>query len=99
MPVPEAFSKLVDTTVAQTAKLYAQVREDTSEHVARVSGRAASWADQAGAATAEFTEDAATKAAAVSRTAADRVATATSGFAEDVGERIIRVGEKLSRRD
>lgn len=99
MPVPEAFSKLVDSTVAQTAKFYEQVREDAAEHVARFSGRAASWADQAGAATAEFTEDAATKAAAVSRTAADRVAHATSGLADNVGERIIRVGERLSRRD
>ncbi|SFS87634.1 hypothetical protein [Saccharopolyspora flava] len=99
MPVPEAFSKLVDTTVAQTAKFYEQVRQDGAEHVARFSGRAASWADQAGAATADFTEDAATKAAAVSRTAADKVATATSGLAENVGERIIRLGEKLTRRD
>lgn len=99
MPVPEAFSKLVDTTVAQTAKFYEQVREDAAENVARFSGRAADWADQAGAATAELTEDAATKAAAVSRSAADKVATASSGLAENVGERIIRVGEKLSRRD
>lgn len=99
MPVPEAFSKLVDSTVAQTAKFYEQVRDDASEHVARFSGRAAGWTDHAGAVAVEFTEDAAIKAAAVSRSAADKVAGATSGLAENVGERIIRAGERLSRRD
>ncbi|RRO13152.1 hypothetical protein EIL87_26315 [Saccharopolyspora rhizosphaerae] len=98
MPVPGVLSKLVDTTVAQTAQFYEQVREDAGEHVARFSGRAAGWADQAGAATAEFTEDTAAKAAEASRSAAEKLATATSGLAEDVGERIIQLGEKLSRR-
>lgn len=110
MAVPKSFSKLVDSAVAQTTELAGQLREHTSDQIARLSGRAAGWVDQAGAAAAEFTEHTAHRYAELgqasveaaghyTKQASTKLSQLTITCAEGLSERLVEVGERLSRHD
>jgi hypothetical protein len=109
MPGSAPFTQLIHTVRSQTNTLLERARDEAAEGIAQFSGRAAAWADQAGAAVADLTDEATGTATTASRSAADaaeryagqagdRLTRMTSRWADGLGERVLRIGDSLSHR-
>lgn len=84
MPVTEPFRQLVQTIRTQAGTLLERSQNETSEQIAQFSGRAASWAEQAGVAIGQISEEAAAALGSLGHGAADRA----ERYAQQAGERL-----------
>ncbi|TNC25742.1 hypothetical protein [Amycolatopsis alkalitolerans] len=83
MPDSAPFTGLLRAVRTQTTTLLGLAREQADDQVAQLSGKAANWADQAGATVAD---------------SLDGAAAAASRWAGELSERLVRAGETLSDR-
>ena len=85
--------------------MFERTRADIMDQVAHLSGRGASWVDEAGRTLADSTVTLATQltetAGQRANHAADRVAGVVGRWTEQLGDRMIRLGEQVAapRRD
>jgi hypothetical protein len=96
MPDTAPFAQLTDTVRTQASALLSRARSDASDQVAQLSGRAASWADQAGIAVAAVSEEAAAAAGEASRGAADTAARTAERYATLASDRVTRVAGRVT---
>lgn len=100
MPSSAPFTQLIRTVRTESGTLLDRAIAEAGEQIAQFSGRAASWADQAGEAVAEVGDEAATTAATASRSAAENAAETAERYAGQAGSRLAwaagRCAESLS---
>ncbi|WP_236795423.1 hypothetical protein [Amycolatopsis sp. GM8] len=101
MPIPTDLSRLIRDLRVRAGGLAERARTETSEQLARFSGRGAAWVDEAGDLLAER---AATAGARFTEAAAERGARLSTGVAATVdrwsgnlANRMVHLGEELSR--
>jgi methyl-accepting chemotaxis protein len=90
------FTQLIRTVRTESGTLLDRAIGEAAEQIAQFSGRAASWADQAGEAVAEVGEEAATTAATASRSAADSAAETAEWYAGHAGGRLTRAAGRCA---
>lgn len=98
---------LFQTVRTQTSALLERSQNEAAEQIAQFSGRAASWADQAGAAIGEVSEETAATVGSVGHSAADiaeryalragaLLAQEAGRWAHGLSELALRAGENLT---
>jgi len=85
------FTQLIQTVRTQADALLDRARSETADQIAQFSGRAASWADQAGAAAAEVSEETAATVGSAGRSAAETAAGTADRYARRTGDCLARV--------
>jgi ubiquinone biosynthesis protein UbiJ len=90
MTSPAPLSQLVNTVRTQASALLGRARSETADQIAQLSGRAASWADQAGEAVGEASEEAAASVSSAGRSAADTAAESAERYVQLAGDRLAR---------
>jgi uncharacterized protein YjbJ (UPF0337 family) len=104
MPVPDPLAALIGSTTARAGVLLDRFRTEAADQVAQLTGRTAGLADEAGDAVGALAETAAGAATRLTGEAADAAGRACDRFArsagrwtEGLGDRMVRLGEDLTR--
>jgi hypothetical protein len=96
MPSSTSFTQLIREVHTESVALLDRTLGDAADALAHFSGRAASWADQAGLAVAEAGEEAAATAATASRSAADTAADTAERYASHAGSRLTKAAARCA---